>query len=107
MFMYPSSIIHHAREMEVKAFLEWERKEVVKMLDDCLEMCSLKQVPSEKILIEKESVTAGISELVSRLSIQTLVMGAGANSRFLRSIAPPDSDTANYVLNCAPDFCHV
>ncbi|KNA19458.1 hypothetical protein SOVF_061310 isoform A [Spinacia oleracea] len=86
---------------------ELERQEVEEMLDDCIKMYALKQVPSEKICIEKESVTDGILELISELGIQKLVMGAGSNSRFLRIKPKPTSEQSNEVLNKAPDFCHI
>ncbi|XP_056690727.1 U-box domain-containing protein 33-like [Spinacia oleracea] len=70
-------------------------------------MYALKQVPSEKICIEKESITDGILELISELGIQKLVMGAGSNSRFLRIKPKPTSEQSNEVLNKAPDFCHI
>ncbi|XP_056695205.1 U-box domain-containing protein 33-like [Spinacia oleracea] len=86
---------------------ELERQEVEEMLDDCIKMYALKQVPSEKICIEKESITDGILELISELGIQKLVMGAGSNSRFLRIKPKPTSEQSNEVLNKAPDFCHI
>ncbi|XP_021713651.1 U-box domain-containing protein 33-like isoform X2 [Chenopodium quinoa] len=86
---------------------ELERLKVEEMLDDSLNMFALKQVPAEKIIIEKESVTDGILELISQLGIQKLVMGAGANSRFLRIKPKPTSEKSNEVLNKAPDFCHI
>ncbi|XP_056682967.1 U-box domain-containing protein 33-like [Spinacia oleracea] len=86
---------------------ELERQEVEEMLDDCIKMYALKQVPSEIICIEKESITDGILELISELGIQKLVMGAGSNSRFLRIKPKPTSEQSNEVLNKAPDFCHI
>uniref|UniRef100_A0A803MHG0 RING-type E3 ubiquitin transferase n=1 Tax=Chenopodium quinoa TaxID=63459 RepID=A0A803MHG0_CHEQI len=93
------------REVEVNQ--ELERLKVKEMLDDSLNMFALKKVPAEKIVIEKESVTDGILELISQLGIQKLVMGAGANSRFLRIKPKPTSEKSNEVLNKAPDFCHI
>ncbi|XP_048494317.1 U-box domain-containing protein 33 [Beta vulgaris subsp. vulgaris] len=90
-----------------EASQECERKEVDNMLDDCLRICALKQVPSEKLYIEKESITDGILELVSRLRITKLVMGAGASNKYSRRITKPLSNKANYVLQHAPDFCHI
>ncbi|XP_010670279.2 U-box domain-containing protein 33 isoform X2 [Beta vulgaris subsp. vulgaris] len=103
-FKAPISSVH---EVEVKAFQEWERKEVYKILDDCLQMCAKYQVRADKIYVERESITDGILEVISQLGIQKLVMGGAANNKYSRRMTKPTSKKANYVLKCAPDFCHI
>ncbi|KNA19456.1 hypothetical protein SOVF_061300 isoform A [Spinacia oleracea] len=99
--------VSSVQEAEVKAFQECERKEALDMLDDCLRICALKEIPSKKVYIEKETVTDGILELISQLRITNFVMGAGPNSKYSRRMTKPLSKKANYVLHCAPDFCHI
>ncbi|XP_021767020.1 U-box domain-containing protein 33-like [Chenopodium quinoa] len=103
---FPASVMA-IREVEDKLYKELERQEVENMLDKYVQIIISFQVPSEKIYIEKESVADGILELISQLGIQKLVMGAGANSRFVGSSTKPASRKSNYVLQHAPDFCHI
>uniref|UniRef100_A0A803KZA3 RING-type E3 ubiquitin transferase n=1 Tax=Chenopodium quinoa TaxID=63459 RepID=A0A803KZA3_CHEQI len=103
---FPASVMA-IREVEDKLYKELERQEVENMLDKYVQIIKSFQVPSEKIYIEKESVADGILELISQLGIQKLVMGAGPNSRFVGSLTKPASQKSNYVLQHAPDFCHI
>ncbi|XP_021713654.1 U-box domain-containing protein 33-like isoform X2 [Chenopodium quinoa] len=67
------------------ALKEQERK-VDKMLDNCIKRCARNDVLFENIIFKKESVTDGILELISKLGIRKLVMGAGANNIYLREL---------------------
>uniref|UniRef100_A0A7C9DZK0 RING-type E3 ubiquitin transferase n=1 Tax=Opuntia streptacantha TaxID=393608 RepID=A0A7C9DZK0_OPUST len=94
-------------ERELMAFREQERREMLRVLDDYLQICAQFGVSAQKIHIEADSIEEGIVELISRHRIEQLVMGTAANSRYSRKTVEPKSKKANYVCQHAPDFCHL
>ncbi|KAL9245374.1 hypothetical protein vseg_019036 [Gypsophila vaccaria] len=95
------------RKNELEAFRAQERDNVLQLLDDCSQMCALFKVPYENTYVEKDSVPGGILELIHRLRIQKLVMGAAANCKYWGGMTKPMSEKAENVLQFAPNFCHI
>ncbi|KAJ8900520.1 hypothetical protein K2173_025297 [Erythroxylum novogranatense] len=94
-------------EEEVLAYREIERKEMHQMLEEYLRFCYRMGVQAEKLVIEAESIEQGISELVSRCGIKTLVMGAAKDKSYSRNMREIKSKKAVSVRLQAPAFCHI
>lgn len=94
-------------EKQLKAFREKERSEMLRIIDDYLQICAQVGVRAENMSIEANSIEEGIVELVSQHRIGRLVMGAAADNRYSRKMVEPKSKKANYVRQNAPDYCQI
>ncbi|KAL2892228.1 U-box domain-containing protein 33 [Bienertia sinuspersici] len=87
-------------EKELKAFRKQENREILKTLDDYLQLCAQVGVHAEKIHVAMDSVEEGIVEIISQQKIGRLVMGAAADSRFSReAVRQPSPDLDGILSN--------
>ncbi|XP_074273003.1 U-box domain-containing protein 33-like isoform X2 [Silene latifolia] len=77
------------------------------ILDEYVRICTRAGVQGEKLYIEMRTVENGLMKLITQYKIERLVMGAAADDRYSRKMVEPKSKKANYVRQCAPDFCHI
>ncbi|GMH00515.1 hypothetical protein Nepgr_002354 [Nepenthes gracilis] len=94
-------------EQEVRAHRETERREVNKILDEYICLCSKAGANAEKLYIEMDTIEKGIVELISQYRIGKLVMGGAADGRYSRKMIELKSKKAKYVRLHAPSFCHI
>ncbi|XP_040999759.1 U-box domain-containing protein 33-like [Juglans microcarpa x Juglans regia] len=95
------------KEQEVRAYREFERQNMQKILAEYLLICRRMGVRAEKLHTEMDSIEKGIVELISQHGIRKLVMGAAADKHYSRKMMDLKSKKAIYVCQQAPLSCHI
>ncbi|KAF3441506.1 hypothetical protein FNV43_RR15420 [Rhamnella rubrinervis] len=101
---FPASAL---KEQEVRAYREIEKQNMLKTLDEYIVLCRRMGVRAEKLHVEMDSIEKGIVELISRLGIRKLVMGAATDRSHSRKMMDLKSRKATYVRQQAPVSCHI
>lgn len=96
---------HKLKEQEVRAFREFEKEQMHKMLNEYLFLCAQVEVRAEKLYIEMENVEKGIVELVSQHEIKRLIMGAAVGKN--KKMIALKSKKAIFVSQQAHISCHI
>ncbi|KAG5231362.1 hypothetical protein OIU76_005798 [Salix suchowensis] len=106
-FMGAKFLPSKLNEQEVRGYREFERLDMLKMLDEYLLLCRKMGVRAEKLYVEMESIEKGILELISQHRIKKLVMGAAADKRYSKNMKDIKSKKAVSVFLEAPASCHI
>ncbi|KAJ6722953.1 hypothetical protein OIU74_007518 [Salix koriyanagi] len=106
-FMGAKFLPSKLNEQEVRGYREFERLDMLKMLDEYLLLCQKMGVRAEKLYVEMESIEKGILELISQHRIKKLVMGAAADKRYSKNMKDIKSKKAYSVFLQAPASCHI
>ncbi|KAJ6675352.1 hypothetical protein OIU85_011506 [Salix viminalis] len=103
-FMGAKFLPSKLNEQEVRGYREFERLEMLKMLDEYLLLCQKMGVLAEKLYVEMESIEKGILELISQHRIKKLVMGAAADKRYSKNMKDIKSKKAVSVFAASTCF---
>uniref|UniRef100_A0A2N9FJ82 RING-type E3 ubiquitin transferase n=1 Tax=Fagus sylvatica TaxID=28930 RepID=A0A2N9FJ82_FAGSY len=92
---HPNSL----EEQEVKAYRIFEKKNMLKILDQYLCICRQMGAQAVQLHYEKDCIEKGIVELISQHGIKKLVMGAAADKNYSR----PDAEVESSLPQESPD----
>ncbi|XP_031484504.1 U-box domain-containing protein 33-like [Nymphaea colorata] len=96
-----------ASEQKVKEFRKEERMKMEEVIQQYMAICAAHKVNVDKLELESSDVQRGIVELVAQCNIKILVMGAGADQRFDKTMSKPASSKAQYVEAKALPSCQI
>ncbi|PKA59384.1 U-box domain-containing protein 33 [Apostasia shenzhenica] len=99
--------VRQLEEHRVRSYRQQERMKVETILDEYLDICSKSKFHAEKLVFEMNDVSNGIVELVARLGIAKLVMGAAADRCYSKKMTSPKSKTAIAVQQKAHLSCKI
>ncbi|CAH8300948.1 unnamed protein product [Eruca vesicaria subsp. sativa] len=99
--------VSSVKEEEVSVFREKEREKVNRILDEYLCICQQRGVRAEKMFVEAESIENGIVQLISKLGIRKLVMGAAGDKHHSKKMTELKSRKAILVRREAPAPCQI
>ncbi|KAE8660472.1 U-box domain-containing protein 33 [Hibiscus syriacus] len=99
------------KEQEVKAYWEFERRQMQDILNEYLLICLQRGVQAESLYIEMDSIEKGILEMIFENGIQMLVMGGAADKHYSKykphkKAVDLKSKKAIFVRENAPSTCH-
>ncbi|KAL9228915.1 hypothetical protein vseg_004445 [Gypsophila vaccaria] len=94
-------------EKQVRKYRGIEEQLMQKTLDGYLQICRQFGVEAEKLYIEMNSIEHGLLQLIDRHNIEKLVMGAASDDSYHLKMMEPKSKKAIYLLQNAPDSCHI
>lgn len=97
--------ISNVREDVASAYkkeIEWQTNS---MLQRYKQMCALRKVEAESVVLEADDVAEAISGAVTKFAISKLVIGASSRNVFSRKIG--STKISSRISSCIPSFCTV
>ncbi|XP_060203662.1 U-box domain-containing protein 32 [Lycium barbarum] len=91
----------------VKACQELERLRVHKLLNQYLLFISQAGIQGGKVWLEIDNVEKGIIHIIEQHKIQSLVMGAAAETHYSKQLSELKSSKAKFVCQHAPMHCQI